>query len=134
MKTMTEDEWFDYFMPIPNTVPGGTNGECGLTVDNIGYMFETYGPDLEFVREQPDEFIWTLLEVEGEGILAQGYHIVDRQGYFITEVPADTTIEYSIQFYKYEDNNYEDSMDGDNGSALASAGHGTDEDYSHETI
>ena len=31
----------------------------------------------------------------------------------------------------YEDGNYDDSMDGDHDSAMASAGFGTDEDYGY---
>jgi len=31
----------------------------------------------------------------------------------------------------YEENNYDDSMDGDHDSAMASAGFGTDEDYGY---
>jgi hypothetical protein len=132
---LTEDEWFDQFKPIPNKVPGGTNGECGLTIDNIGYKFETYGADMEFVREQPDENIWTMIEADGAGFISQGFHVVNSDGYFITEVAADPNVFYDIQLYEYDgEENNENALDNFDGDALASAGHGTDEDYSHETI
>jgi hypothetical protein len=38
-------------------------------------------------------------------------------------------IEAVINPIEYDDSSYDDSMDGDFDSAMASAGHGTDEDY-----
>ena len=49
-------------------------------------LFETYGKDLEFVRQQKSENIWTLIDCENEeSWTIPGYHIVNRAGYFITE-------------------------------------------------
>jgi len=52
-----------------------------------GCMFETYGPELEFVRQQPNQQIWTLVEADGRWYICTGYHRVNRVGYFVTEKP-----------------------------------------------
>jgi hypothetical protein len=50
-------------------------------------MYETYGKEIEFVKQQPANNIWTVLDVDGGTIYANGYHHVNRMGYIITEVP-----------------------------------------------
>jgi hypothetical protein len=60
-----------------------------------GWMYETFGKEYEFVKAQPDNTIWTVLDVEGGTIISQGWHFVNRLGYIITEIPhtPDTDIE-----------------------------------------
>jgi hypothetical protein len=77
---MTEDEWYETYKPIKNHIdPDGASWN--------GEMFETYGEELEFVNSQPDENIWTWVEVEGGTYLVSGYHFVNRMGYIICSVP-----------------------------------------------
>ncbi len=45
------------------------------------------------------------------------------------EVPLSWVDEIALEMMRYPQDSYDDSMDGDAGSALASAGWGTDEDY-----
>lgn len=56
-----------------------------------GTIFETYGNDLEKViatnNEHPDR-VWTLLECNGSLYTVQGYQLVNRIGYIITEKGA----------------------------------------------
>lgn len=62
-----------------------------------GTMFETFGDELEFVLSQPINNVWTLKDCDGELIVEQGLHFVDRLGYFIgtEEAPEkDLTFEY----------------------------------------
>jgi len=50
-----------------------------------GYMFETFGEELEYVQEKAKVgHVWTLVEDEGMSIV-YGYHFVNRLGYFVTE-------------------------------------------------
>ena len=49
-------------------------------------MFETFGKEVEFVRAQRAQNIWTLLECDGKTFICEGFHYVNRIGYFITEV------------------------------------------------
>jgi hypothetical protein len=62
-------------------------------------MFETYGKELEFVRAAPYSHIWTYGDGDDGGTYVwNGYSIVNRIGYFITEIPspADTVIQVLI--------------------------------------
>jgi hypothetical protein len=43
---LTEDEWFEQFKPIPNYLDDNASFHDG----EHGYMFETYGDELEFVK------------------------------------------------------------------------------------
>jgi hypothetical protein len=57
-----------------------------LSGDN-NYSFETYAPDVDFVRNHDEKFVWT--EVDGdEGVyIINGYHFVNRIQYYVCEVP-----------------------------------------------
>ncbi len=53
-----------------------------------GCMFEIYGADMEFVRQQPRRKIWTLMDDgDRDQFICEGLHFIDRSGYFITEIP-----------------------------------------------
>ena len=73
----------------------GAEGE-GLTYtlvpnhfdDQSGFMFETYGDEKAFVRDQTPDRIWTLVDADGATVVAQGWRFVDRFGYFITREPC----------------------------------------------
>ena len=93
---MTEDEWFDTYKPILNHI------DTYASFD--GHMFETYGDELEFVKAQDENRIWMYGDGDdGGSYIWNGWHIVNRIGYFITEVPcpADTTIQVKIGSYWY---------------------------------
>ena len=76
---MTEDEWYEKYKPIKN--PLDTNASWN------GEMFETYGEEIEFVKSTPDNFVWTLLDVDGKSLIVNGQSWVNRMGYFVCEVP-----------------------------------------------
>ena len=65
-----------------------------------GFLFETYGTDLTFITSS--EFhvrqIWTLISAENEEeYIIPGYHIINREGYFLTEKPwEDGSIEINL--------------------------------------
>ncbi len=82
------DEWFDKFKPLINTLDDNANYD--------GCMFETYGAEAEHVSVAPANKIWTLVDCDGELFISEGWHFVNRMGYFITEIPFDSKIEYNI--------------------------------------
>ena len=91
---ITEDEWFDKFKPIPNHIDDNASFSDG---DN-GYMFETYGEELEFVKSQEPNRIWTYCDGDDRGTyIFEGMRIVNRIGYFVTTVPFDANKAYQIQ-------------------------------------
>ena len=92
---MTEEEWFKTYKPIPNHIDKGASFNDG----EQGYMFETYGKEIEFVIAAADGHIWTYGDGDDDGTyIWNGYSIVNRIGYFITEVPCppDTVVQVLI--------------------------------------
>lgn len=67
-----------------------------LTVNHLdtnaawdGYQFETYGAELQFVREQDPACIWTIMDDDNRNLrVASGYHFVNRIGYARTIFPT----------------------------------------------
>ena len=93
-KVMTMDEWIEEFEPIKN--PNDENASWD------GTLFETYGDDHHSVNTAIDSggkarHIWTLLDVDGELIVSEGYHIVNRFGHFITEKPYEDGVTYEVK-------------------------------------
>ncbi len=75
---MTEKEWEEKYRPVKNHLVANA--------PRRGDMFETFGEELEFVRQQNYRHIWTWIDDEGDWIVS-GLHLVNRIGYFITEEP-----------------------------------------------
>lgn len=81
MKTiirLTIDEWNNKYLPI--------NNEFDDNASFDGAMFETYGREVRYVIKQNNSQIWTLIDTsKGELAIINGYHLVNRIGYFITK-------------------------------------------------
>lgn len=73
-------DFFAAYTPIKNHLDADAPAD--------GYMFETYGAELSFVRAQPPATVWTLLDADGTLYVQAGYHHVNRIGYFVTTTPA----------------------------------------------
>lgn len=85
MITLTDTEWADTYKPITNHL------DTDASVD--GTMFETYGDELDFVRSQDPSKIWTYADDDyGNPYIASGYSLVNRIGYFITEVSHEDLV------------------------------------------
>lgn len=85
------DTFFEVYKPIKN--PFDSNASFD------GHMFETYGEEVEFVKQQDESKIWMFGDGDdGGGYIWSGWGFVNRIGYFITEVPApaDTTIQVKV--------------------------------------
>jgi len=75
------DDCCDTYKPIKNHID--TNASFN------GEMFETYGDEVAFVKEQPEDRIWTYGDGDdGGSYVWNGWSFVNRIGYFITEVPC----------------------------------------------
>ncbi len=83
---LSEDE-FDAQYPLrtnplnPNaTWAFGEGAEC---------LFETYGEELAFVRQQDPRTVWTFIDgYDGDQYVLNGFHVVNRMGYLISTVPV----------------------------------------------
>ncbi len=78
-KRIHENTWWKKFIPKKNHLDNEASWD--------GYMYETYGDELEFVRTQPDTHVWTFLQADDKHYVVSGYHLVNRLGYFVTEKP-----------------------------------------------
>ncbi len=69
-----------------------------------GCLFETYGEELEFVRQQDPRTIWTLVDGDdGDQYLISGFHVVNRIGYLISTVPVPEGIEIQVRIPMEDD-------------------------------
>jgi hypothetical protein len=74
---LTVDEWDKNYLPV--------NNKFDKDASFNGVMYETYGEELEYVIAQDNNKIWTLVDTsEGDTVIINGYHLVNRIGYFIT--------------------------------------------------
>ena len=85
---LTYDKWVEKFKPIANIAATARGEEAAFD----GTMFETYGDDLEAVRQTGSllpERIWTLIDGDEGQVITNGFHIVNRVGYFICAESVD---------------------------------------------
>ena len=91
---MTEDEWFATYKPVPNHIDKNASFGDG----EQGYMFETYGEEIEFVKNSNTNHIWMYGEGDDGGtFIWSGWGFVNRLGYFITEVPFPPNTDIQIR-------------------------------------
>jgi hypothetical protein len=91
---MDFDEWCDTYKPITNNID--TNASFN------GTMFETYGEEVAFVKEQPEEYIWMYGDGDdGGSYIWNGWGFVNRIGYFITEVPCPPNLDIQVKVSSY---------------------------------
>lgn len=108
-----EEEWFNTYKPLANHLDDNASFQ---TEEGIGYMFETYGEELDFVRAQNPLHIWTYTHGDNNsGYISNGYSLVNRLGYFVTELPApeNTWVQICIQEPNYLCANCEEQWEGE---------------------
>ncbi len=110
-KELTEDE-FDALYPL---IPNHLNPSASWTLgEGRGCLFETYGDELAFVRQQDARTIWTLFDGEdGDLYLGSGYHLVNRIGYLISTVPAPRGVTIQVHIPMETDGDASDDASGE---------------------
>lgn len=66
-------------------------------------MFGTFGRELDYVLEvakKTPHKVWTIMEHDdGEGdSIVNGYHLVNRMGYYITKEDGNEDVDYSFRY------------------------------------
>jgi hypothetical protein len=109
--SLTWKEWQERFKPIKNHFAKN---------DPDLEMFETYGEEVEFVISKAEENkVWTWADGDYCSFVSNGYHYVNRIGYYVCEVPYDNDTEYEIivsteeECKCYREDGYEDGEYGD---------------------
>jgi len=90
MSELTYEEWLDKYKPIKNHL-----------VKDDSISFETYGDEVIFVCDQPNSTVWTEMDGDNGVYLVQGYHLVNRIAYYVTEVPWTDADDYTITICEY---------------------------------
>jgi len=52
-----------------------------------GRLWETYGPQVDYVRAQPNNLVWSLVDGEDGPVVITGFHHVNAIGYFVSKTP-----------------------------------------------
>jgi hypothetical protein len=80
---MNYDEWENTYLPKQNHLAGRRGGRD---------FFETHGVELGYVLATADlapNTVWTLVEGDEGTYVINGYHLVNRLAYFITQIPFE---------------------------------------------
>lgn len=108
MKPHEEGDLFDArYPPATNLQPSVVfdHSEAGGQVG----MYETYGEDLEFVKNANQKCVWTMVDGDDGGLYAvAGMRFVNRVYYYISSVPRpDVEDDYEEYCLLEEDENEE---------------------------
>lgn len=101
------EAWDAKYKPVTNQFaqPQGEFGD-----EFVEDKFETYGEELDFVRAQDPRCIWTLVDGDdGNLYIVDGYHLVNRINYFITEVPFEGNF-LEVPYYIYDEEEQDDEL------------------------
>lgn len=83
---ITEDEFDSQYPLITNHL--NPHASWAFNGDR-GCLFETYGEELDFVRQHDPRTVWTLIDGEdGDLYVISGCHFVNRIGYLVSTVPV----------------------------------------------
>jgi len=80
---LSEDAFVALFKPQANHLNPNASFDWG---DGFGTLYETFDEELEYVKQQLSNRVWTLISGDDGDYVASGCHFVNRLGYFITEV------------------------------------------------
>jgi hypothetical protein len=102
MKKLTYDDFLEKYTPEHNQVLLKTfvPNEHTTQDDMCSYggaMYETFGEELDYVEEQPNKRVWTIIDAGGRDLaLIAGRHFVNRFGYIVTDE------EWEDEYEEYE--------------------------------
>ena len=80
------DKWAEKYKPLKNH----------LSKSDDEYMYETYGEELDFIKGANTAHVWTWVTGDMCDLIVAGYSVVNRFGYYITEVPWTDIDEYVL--------------------------------------
>jgi predicted methyltransferase MtxX (methanogen marker protein 4) len=94
------DKWLADYKPVANHI----SDSSGWEINERGILFETYGEELDFVSQQPDNNVWTWIDGDEGTVIVAGMAFVNRIGYFVTEVAwTDESAFVEVDTYSEEE-------------------------------
>jgi hypothetical protein len=70
-------------------------------------MYETFGAEEDFVRQQPANNVWTWVDGDEGTFIVAGMAYVNRIGYFVTSEPWTDYVEIQVDAYVSTDDTEE---------------------------
>jgi hypothetical protein len=91
---LTWEEWVEQYKP---------------RTDEFGdpKMFDTHGEEGKSAASTPNDLVWTYLEGDTGTLITEGYHYVNRLGYYLTEKPSLPNTSYEIDYVAHEEDEEE---------------------------
>jgi hypothetical protein len=90
--------WEDKYKPVQNHINEDASWD--------GVMYETYGEEYDYVTKvasvQPHK-VWTWVDGDNGTYIINGWHMVNRIGYFITQVPCEFDDQIEVRVDTYDD-------------------------------
>lgn len=90
--------WEDKYRPVQNHINKDASWD--------GVMYETYGEEYDYVMKvaslQPHK-VWTWVDGDNGTYIINGWHMVNRIGYFITQVPCEFDDQIEVRVDTYDD-------------------------------
>ena len=90
--------WEDKYKPVQNHINKDASWD--------GVMYETYGEEYDYVMKvaslQPHK-VWTWVDGDNGTYIINGWHMVNRIGYFITQVPCEFDDQIEVRVDTYDD-------------------------------
>src|SRR5580765_4047590 len=98
---MSEEEFDASYPLITNHLNRNASWGDG---DGPGCLFETYGDELEFVRQQDPQTVWTFVDGDdGDQYVISGFHFVNRIGYLISTVAVLAGMDIEVRIPRQTD-------------------------------
>jgi len=82
MKHLTFNEWVEKYRPI--------------TISGEPEVFETFGDDLNVIRNTNKSNVWTVTEEDGVSIIQSGMKFVNRLYFLVTSFPYKGEVQVSM--------------------------------------
>jgi hypothetical protein len=91
---LTEDEFATRYALVRNHF---SRGAIRTYDDGQECLFDTYGPELEFVRQQDPRRVWTLMDGgDGDMCIRSGFHFTNRLGYLVSTAPVPEGVRVAV--------------------------------------
>lgn len=91
---LDEEAFIERFLPRPNPI----NPLAPLDFGEGGCLYETFGEELEAIRQARPEHVWTLVDTDGSVMLVSGCHFVNRLGYVLCTEPVPLDLCFVVPF------------------------------------
>lgn len=99
---MNRSEWAEAYQPKEFLFGGGVHlnqEENGRSFTRIGKVQPEFG---EVIKADPNT-VWTEIEVDGMCFIVPGYHVVNSEGYYITERAFDPGLDLEVEVFGRDD-------------------------------